>query len=96
VKRLFRRWQRAPAAPGGLTCRELVELVTDYFDGALDAGTRARFEEHLGLCDHCTVHVEQMRATIRLVGSLAPEDMSPEAERELLEAFRGWKAGGGA
>ena len=30
-----------------LTCQELVELVTDYLEGALPAAERARFEAHL-------------------------------------------------
>ncbi|CAO5242208.1 BlaI/MecI/CopY family transcriptional regulator [Frankia sp. AgKG'84/4] len=38
---------------GGLeiNCAELVEIVTDYLDGALDANTHRRFIEHLDLCD---------------------------------------------
>ena len=30
-----------------LTCQQLVELVTDYLEGALSAPERARFEAHL-------------------------------------------------
>ena len=33
-----------------LTCQEFVELVTDYFEGALDRETTARFDEHRALC----------------------------------------------
>jgi len=73
-----------------LSCQELVELVTDYLEGALDAADRRRFDEHLALCDGCTLYVEQLRQTIRATGTLRPEDVSPEAERALLEAFRGW------
>ena len=32
---------------GGLTCKEMVELVTDYLDGALPSDMRARFDQHL-------------------------------------------------
>lgn len=73
-----------------LSCQELVELVTDYLEGALPEGDRARFEEHLGRCGGCSAYVDQMRETIRLTGRLAAEDVTPEAERALLEAFRGW------
>lgn len=75
-----------------LSCRELVELVTDYLEGALSDSDRQRFEAHIGLCDGCNVYLEQMRQTIELVGRLPPESVSPEAERRLLEAFRGWRA----
>jgi anti-sigma factor RsiW len=74
-----------------LSCRELVELVTDYLEGALPEGERARFEDHISRCDGCDVYLAQMRQTIELVGHLPAEALSPEAERELLEAFRGWR-----
>jgi anti-sigma factor RsiW len=75
-----------------LSCQELVELVTSYFEDALPADERAEFERHITGCDGCREYVEQMRATIELAGSLSPADVSPEAERELLAAFRDWKA----
>lgn len=75
-----------------LSCRELVELVTDYLEGALTDEDRARFEAHIGGCDGCVAYVEQMRTTINLVGRLAPEDLTPDAEAALLGAFRDWNA----
>jgi anti-sigma factor RsiW len=74
-----------------LSCHELVELVTDYLEGALPPEQRARFDEHLELCDGCTAYLEQMRATVTLVGRLTPEDVTPEAEAALLGVFRNWK-----
>ena len=88
-------WRRRPAPPSGLTCRELVELVTEYFEGVLDRGERARFESHIEHCSHCATYVEQLRVTVRLTGALEPEALSPEAEDALLDAFRSWKAQGG-
>ena len=75
-----------------LSCQELVELVTDYLEGALPEEERARFEKHVGPCDGCREYVEQMRETIELAGRIEPPALSPEAERALLAAFRGWKA----
>ena len=75
-----------------LSCQELVELVTAYLEGALPELDRARFEEHIGTCDGCGRYVDQMRATIRVTGTLRASDISPEAERKLLDAFRDWKA----
>lgn len=75
-----------------LVCRELVELVTDYLEGRLSDADRSRFEEHLGECDDCTAYVEQMRKTIAALGHIPEESLSPEAERELLAAFRNWRA----
>jgi anti-sigma factor RsiW len=64
--------------------------VTDYLEGALPAAERTRFEEHIGRCDGCRVYLEQMRRTIELTGRLTPDVVSPDAERALLDAFRGW------
>jgi anti-sigma factor RsiW len=73
-----------------LTCRELVELVTEYFEGGLTPSERNRFEEHVLSCPPCRAHLQQMRATIRLLGTLPEEAVSPEAEEALVDAFRGW------
>jgi anti-sigma factor RsiW len=48
-----------------LTCRE---LVADYHEGALSAGERERFEDHMAACEGCSVYVEQIRTTIELTG----------------------------
>jgi len=75
-----------------LSCRELVELVTDYLEGALDRRTRSRFERHISGCPHCTAYLEQIRETVRLTGMLREDQLEPQARDELLAAFRTWKA----
>lgn len=89
-------WRRDPAPPdcGGLPCREMVELVTDYFEGALAPDVRARFERHIAACGDCTRYMVQMRETLDVVGHIDPEGLDPRVEAELLDAFRDWKAGG--
>jgi anti-sigma factor RsiW len=76
-----------------LTCQELVELVTEYLEDALPQRDRDRFEEHLLACPPCQAHLAQVRETIRITGSVSAESLSPGAQRELLDAFRGWKRG---
>jgi anti-sigma factor RsiW len=88
-------WHPRPTAtPSGLTCRQLVELVTDYLDGALSEGDRVRFEAHIAGCGHCGAYLHQIRETIRLTGHLKLETLDPEVERDLLAAFRDWRATG--
>ena len=74
-----------------ISCRELVELVTAYLEGALSQEDRFRFENHLAECDHCTTYLDQMRRTIELTGTLRVDDVSPAAEQALLHAFRNWR-----
>ena len=76
-----------------LTCKELVELVTDYFEDALSVEEKMRFETHLRGCQGCTQYVEQMRQTIALTGQLTEGDVPPAAEQTLREIFRDWKRG---
>ena len=76
-----------------LSCHEVVELVTAYLEGALSRRDRKRFERHIAACDGCTAYLAQMRVTIRTVGSITEDDLSPVAKEELVAAFRTWKAG---
>ena len=76
-----------------LTCQELVELVTDYLEESLPAEERARFEEHVMTCPPCRAHIDQLRRTIHVVGNLSAEELPPEAEEDLLSAFRDWRRG---
>jgi anti-sigma factor RsiW len=75
---------------GALSCQELVELVTDYLDGALPPGERARFEAHVAACSGCAIHLEQVRATIAVTRASADLERRPEVSG-LLDAFRDWK-----
>jgi hypothetical protein len=53
-----------------VTCRQLVGLVTDYFERALDERTLDRVEEHLVMCDACTTYVVQIKLTIGALATL--------------------------
>ncbi len=77
-----------------LACQQAVELVTDYLEGALDRRARRRFERHLANCPNCTAYLEQIRSTIALAGTLAPEDLSPEARADLVDLYRRWRTEG--
>jgi predicted anti-sigma-YlaC factor YlaD len=74
-----------------LTCRELVDLVTDYLEDALSRAERVRFEKHLAGCSHCRTYIDQFRETISLAGRLREDDVSPAARDALLERFAEWR-----
>jgi anti-sigma factor RsiW len=79
---------RTNPEPGlSITCQEVVELVTDYLEGALDPAQTAEIEAHLGLCAGCARYLEQMQATIRVLGRVPVETLSDEARDDLLRAF---------
>jgi hypothetical protein len=74
-----------------LTCKELVELVTDYFEDRLSTDENRRFELHVCGCTGCHVYLRQMRAIVRATGRLAEADVTPTARQDLLRTFRAWK-----
>jgi anti-sigma factor RsiW len=83
------RLARRPHRPA---CVEVVELVTDYLEGALPRRVRRGLEAHLAGCPHCTEYLAQMRVTIRLTGRLRERDLPPPLRAELAELFAAWRA----
>lgn len=77
-----------------LPCRDLVEVVTAYLDGALDETDRRRFEAHLADCEDCVAYVEQIRVTA--AGAARSAGQVPAIPAELRDglrsAFRNWVA----
>lgn len=73
-----------------MTCRELVELVTAWLDGALPSADRVRFDAHLVDCPYCRVYLEQMRRSVGLLGRLSEDTIDPVARDELLQRFHDW------
>jgi anti-sigma factor RsiW len=78
-----------------MSCRELVDLVTEYLDGTLPRRDKRRFERHIRGCEYCTAYLGQMRITIAATGHLTEESLDQAAREALLAAFRGWKRGEG-
>jgi anti-sigma factor RsiW len=76
-----------------LACRELVELVTEYLDGALDPAARARVDAHLAACDGCTTYIDQVRAVMAATPRILLELVPPALMQRLLEAFRASRRG---
>jgi predicted anti-sigma-YlaC factor YlaD len=75
--------------PGNMSCRELVELVTDYLDGALSQADVVRLETHIQACGPCAEYIEQVRTAARLA-AVAELELRPDREA-LLTAFRGFR-----
>ena len=74
--------------PRDVACVELVELLTDYLEGALPPDEVAAVEAHLETCSLCRTYLDQMRTTIQAVGSVPVETLPDEAYDTLLAAFR--------
>jgi len=77
----------------GMSCPELVEVITDYLEGTLPEPDRLRLERHLDQCPLCVAYLDQMREVVAALGTLREDSLSPETRAALLEAFRGWRGG---
>jgi anti-sigma factor RsiW len=75
-----------------LVCREAVELITDYLEGALDRRDHARLEAHLAACPHCSEYLAQMRRTLDALGRIEPEALDPRVQDELVALYRRWQS----
>ena len=75
-----------------IDCIEVVELFTDYLEGALDRATHDEIEAHLKLCAPCQTYLDQMRATIDVLGHVPVETLTDEAKSDLVAAFRDFRA----
>jgi anti-sigma factor RsiW len=73
--------------PRDVACRELVELVTEFLEGALPPDEVLAVEAHLVGCEGCGRYVGQMRATVRALGSVPVDVLPDEAVAALTVAF---------
>ena len=74
--------------PRDIACIELVELLTDYLEGALPPDEVAAVDAHLETCPPCRTYLAQMRATIEAMGSVPVATLPDEAYDTLLATFR--------
>lgn len=76
-----------------LSCKEVVELVTDYQCDALDAADRVTFEQHLFGCTWCMTYLKQTERAIELTAQL--KQPAPVDAQKLGALFKGRRRGSG-
>ena len=72
-------------------CRQFVEDVTAYLEGALPEAAVAIVEAHLADCPHCREYLVEMRLTVvktRALDDADVEAMPAELRDRLMQAFR--------
>jgi hypothetical protein len=74
-----------------VTCREVVELVTEYLEHSLPPDVATLVEQHLNFCEGCVWYVDEIRMAVATVGRIEPEEVPPDVRDRLLTAFRDWK-----
>jgi anti-sigma factor RsiW len=72
-------------------CRQFVEDVTAYLEGALPESVVVIIEGHLADCPHCREYLREMRLTVaktRALDNADVEAMPAEVRDRLMQAFR--------
>jgi hypothetical protein len=66
-----------------LTCRELIALLADYLEEALDPDIVADLERHLQDCAPCLAYLRTYERTRRLTGEVTRVEMPDELKNRL-------------
>ena len=70
-----------------VTCRQVVEIVSDYLDDELAPDFRAAVEDHLAVCPGCLEYLSQMRTTVGSLRDIDTEDLPSSMVSQLVSAF---------
>jgi len=72
-----------------LTCRQVLDYLSDYVDAHLPAAERARLDEHLAGCPQCVDYLENFKATLAACPSLRDSefDAIQTVPEQLLQAI---------
>jgi hypothetical protein len=77
-----------------LTCQEVVELATEYFEASLPTEQSERFAAHVAGCRGCQTYLRQLRITVEILR--ADAGGAPSDTAALRAAFRHWSGTGHA
>lgn len=70
------------------TCRDMSELVTDYMEHATPLRLRLDMWWHLARCEACRRYFDQVRRTVRLLGTRLPAPPGRTTEDGVVAAAR--------
>jgi anti-sigma factor RsiW len=70
-----------------ITCRQLIDFIIDYIDGALDERSRNEFERHLGVCPSCQAYLASYRETMGLARTVITDEPQTDVPEELVQAI---------
>lgn len=70
-----------------ITCKELIDFISDYRDGQLDLAARKRFDEHLRDCPPCRDYIRMYEDTIRLSKDALNDPAIPKPPDSLIKAI---------
>ncbi len=70
-----------------MNCKEVVQQLSEYLDGELDAGLAQALEEHLAGCRDCKLIVDTTRMTIEILCNSEPLPLPAPVHERLMQAL---------
>lgn len=71
-----------------MRCEEMLAMLSDYVDGALDAHVCAEIEQHMADCGNCRVVVDTLRKTIYLYRDYGHAEVPADAKARLYAVLK--------
>jgi anti-sigma factor RsiW len=65
------------------TCKQIIELLSDYLEGDMSPAQREAFEAHMSACPPCVVFLEDLKTTRVLIEGLRCEEVPQEVQSRL-------------
>jgi predicted anti-sigma-YlaC factor YlaD len=78
----------ASAGSAEISCRELVERLTEYLEDALEPADDTRVRRHLDGCGGCRNYLGQLNLTVRVVSTMPGEPLPAEVDAYLRSVYR--------
>ena len=70
-----------------LTCKEFLQELSDYLDENVDAGIKAKLEEHIAKCANCWVVCDTTKRTIKVYKGMEAFSIPADVESRLMLAL---------
>lgn len=70
-----------------ITCKDFLEHVSDYVDGAMEPDLRVKLEAHLAKCPDCWVEFDETKMTVEIIQHVECHPLSPDVHRRLLRTL---------
>jgi len=71
-----------------MECRQIADLLGEYFDGTLPKATRELLEWHIEGCPPCVAFVNTYRGTITAARKLSDVPIPTELKQRLLSVLK--------
>ncbi len=69
-------------------CQQIMDHISDYVDGELEASLCAELEAHLSGCRNCRVMVDTVRKTITLYHAQPPVELPSDVQGRLYKILK--------